>query len=83
MSSARVRTYTFQVICPLPSSKEGEAKNMTSFVYGATSVADARVKWFAERLAAARKNGLRGPTEQLKKSLNLSIERTKLSELVK
>lgn len=83
MSTARVRTYTYQVSLDLPATRQGETRSLTSFVYGATTKEDARSKWFAERLPAARKHGIRGKTENLAKRLTLTIERVNLSTIIK
>lgn len=81
--STRIRTYTFKVLCPLPATRQGEPRALTSFVYGATTKEDARAKWFATNLVTARKNGVRGNTENLQKRLQLHIERVNLSTVMK
>lgn len=72
---SRVRTYTFIVKCPLPSTPKGEPRSMTSYVYGATTKEDARSKWFTQHLPTARKHGVRGSTTNLQKKLGITVER--------
>jgi hypothetical protein len=81
--TTRIRTYTFKVSCPLPNTRQGETRALTSFVYGATTMEDARAKWFANNLSTARKHGVRGQTENLQKRLPLTIERVNLSTIIK
>lgn len=71
----RDRTYTFKVECTLPSTALGESRKLTSFVYGAKTIADAKARWFDGYVAQARKNGLRGPKQKLLKKLPLVISR--------
>ena len=78
-----IRLYTFSVTCPLPASKNGEPKSITTFVYDAKNPEHAKRIWFSCFLATARKNGLRGPTEKLRKTLKLIVERENKRELMK
>jgi len=73
--SDRKRTYTFKVECPIPDTKTGETRQMTTFVYDVQGIGNARRIWFAKYLKTARKNGLRGSKRELNESLALRITR--------
>lgn len=73
--SERIRTYTYRVICPLPATKQGEPRLFVSYIYGVSTIEAAKDEWFKTRLAGAKKNGIRGKNENLRKNLRISVER--------
>lgn len=75
MKNERVRTYTYRVTCPLPPTKLGEPRMFVSYVYNVPTIEAAKDEWFNTRLAGAKKNGIRGKNENLRKNLKLTVER--------
>jgi len=71
----RIRLYTYRVTCPLPSTKKGEKRVFTSYVYEQPDMGSAREEWFQTRLLGAKKNGLKGKESKLRERLTLTIER--------
>lgn len=64
----RIRTYTFKIDCPLAPTKAGEARKLTTFVYGVKTIGEAKGRF---DIKAARHQGARGSKAKILKSLKI------------